>query len=347
MALQDLLGAGIGAYDAQRRIEEERAWQQGQRALQAQALVRQQQAERLKALQAQGEAFLNAGMVKEAAGLVPEASRLQGQVSGVSTPAPSFLGEPAGPGQPNSLNNPRTDAAVRAYLGVEPPKPVAVGFGTSLVDPRTGRALYDGSTQRLEVEQQKNETRMDVAQLNNTTRAGIAEARIRSAEAMLGRRLSQAERALVFRRDADLALEEERQANRLDLEGVRQDGRQELQAQRPANTRTVVIQGHRYNVDAQGNPTQHLGAAAPFNEGAFLRNWGAQNGVMNGMPIPSDKLEAYRQALSTARSNHLRDPLGLQGRPAGQQPARGGGIQRPKSLLEALQMLERMPEGRP
>lgn len=352
MPLQDILGAGVAAYDARRQLEEGRAWQAQQRALQVTEAVRQQQEARLKALQAQGQAFLDAGQVQQAAGLVPVVSELQGGLTGVPLRPPSFVGDGSG-----NLNNPQTEAAVGAWLGVQPPKPVIAPFGSTAINPRTGEPIFSGAGQRLALEQGKNQTRMDVAELNNDTRRDVAAARIRSAEAMLGRRLSQAERAMVYRREAAMdlqearqedamALETQRQQGREALETQRQHGREALQASRPGQARTVVIQGHRYTVDAQGRPVAHLGAAQAFNEGNFQRTWRAKNGIPDGMPIPDDKLAAYAADLSAARAAHVRSPIRI----TPQDPGQGGQQPqgwRPRSLMDALRQLEQMPEGRP
>jgi len=341
MPLQDILGAGVAAYDARRQLEEGRAWQAQQRALQVTEAVRQQQEARLKALQAQGQAFLDAGQVQQAAGLVPTVTELRGALTGVRQAPPAFVGDERG-----RFDNPQTEAAVGAWLGVQPPKPVIAPFGSTAINPRTGEPIFSGAGQRLALEQGKNQTRVEVATMNNETRRDVAEARIRSAEAMLGRRLSQAERAMVYRREAAMDLQEARQEDAMALETQRQQGMEALQASRPGQARTVVIQGHRYTVDAQWRPVAHLGAAQAFNEGSFQRTWRAKNGLPDGMPIPDDKLVAYAADLSAARAAHVRSPIRI----TPQDPGQGGQQPqgwRPRSLVDALRQLEQMPEGRP
>lgn len=343
MALQDILGAGVAAYDARRQLEEGRAWQAQQRALQVTEAVRQQQEARLKALQAQGQAFLDAGQVQQAAGLVPTVTELRGALTEVRQAPPAFVGDERG-----RFDNPQTEAAVGAWLGVQPPKPVIAPFGSTAINPRTGEPIFSGAGQRLALEQGKNQTRVEVATMNNETRRDVAEARIRSAEAMLGRKLSQAERAMVYRRETAMDLEQARQTGAAELEAQRQEGRQALQAARPGNTRTVTLNGHRYTVDAQGKPVAHLGPAQAFNEGNFQRTWRAKNGVPDGMPIPDDKMEAYASDLSAAKAQHARSPIRIAPPAPGQAP---GGQQpqgwRPRNLVDVLRQLEQMPEGRP
>lgn len=258
MALQDLFGSAVQAYDQRRQLETERAWQTQQRQGTLAALERQQREARLKALQAQGEAFLNAGMVDQAARLVPQATSLQGQLAGTSFEAPAFVGEPAGPGQPNNLNNPRTDAAVRAWLGVEPQKPMAVAFGTSLVDPRTGRAVYDGTAARAAEVQVKGEQALEVAELRAKTSQQIAAERIAAAEKALGARLTASESQFIRRiadaerRDAERAANSGNSADRAWRSSRESQVSQLTQAWRTNNRKPAVGPDGKPLTDANG-----------------------------------------------------------------------------------------------